>query len=119
MSYAKDREAFMSVAGRYGLTRDKCAAIIRHATALETSNLRQCNEEMSDATAHRLELSDRRYEELIRKHLAGTGIRIVESGDPRGYAVALLFPRESQHHAAPYNTWGGEERGYGVPTRYS
>lgn len=32
------------------------------------------------------------------------------SGDPRGYTVKLLFP------TGQYNTWGGAEEGYGVPT---
>jgi hypothetical protein len=39
------------------------------------------------------------------------GFRLLTSGDPRGYVVRVLFP------SGAYNTLGGADQGYGVPTR--
>lgn len=111
MSYESEKLEFYNVAGRNGLDRDRCRDIIRHAQALELSNLRQCNEEMDDDAVFRLELEDAEHKDAVRSALSGTHIKVGWSGDPRGFAVRLLFPDGS------YNTWGGKEHGYGVPTR--
>ena len=110
MSYAKDRAEFLVVAGRAGLTEPQCAAIIRHAKAIEISNLLQCNEPLTEDEMVRLELSDAEHLEQIVKTLYGSGVRISRGGDPRGFAVRLHFPD------ATWNTWGGKEHGFGVPT---
>lgn len=109
MSYAKDRTAFFNIAGRNGLSADQCKAIIDHASALEASNLLQCNEPLTEDEATRLELSDAQHEDAIRALLSGTGVKASRGGDPRGFAVRLHFPDGT------YNTWGGKEHGYGVP----
>ena len=38
------------------------------------------------------------------------GWSLRSSGDPRGYVWKLTFPNGA------YNTWGGKEDGYGVPS---
>lgn len=111
MSYAKDREEFMAVAGRNGLTVERCRALITHAQALELSNERECNEDMDEDTRFRLDLSDKAHQAAIVKALEGTGIKPIWNTDPRGFAVKLLLPDGT------YNSWGGREHGYGVPTR--
>lgn len=43
----------------------------------------------------------------------GVGLKL--GGDPRGFTVKVLFPVGADGRR-PYNTWGGEEDGWGVPT---
>ena len=46
---------------------------------------------------------------VINHFQVGGKIRPRVTGDPRGYCLKLHTPNKR------YNTWGGEEEGYGVP----
>lgn len=54
--------------------------------------------------------ADERLEARIEKRAAALGFKVQFGGDPRGYTVSLVLPDGS------YNSWGGKESGYGVPT---
>jgi hypothetical protein len=54
---------------------------------------------------------DCRTSARLRDRLTALGFSADFSGDPRGYVVKLHLP------SGAYNTWGGKESGYGVPTR--
>ena len=40
--------------------------------------------------------------------------KIKYGGDPRGYTVNILLPVLDGDSCAPFNTWGGEEEGWGI-----
>lgn len=57
----------------------------------------------------RIEREEKRIEARIAEICKPFGIRPDFGGDPRGYTVKLHLAN------GKYNTWGGEESGYGVP----
>lgn len=74
----------------------------------ECSDERYCNvrygaarQTQAEATEAELE---RRMARLAKKH----GLTLKMNGDPRGYALRVMG-------LGVWNTWGGEESGYGVP----
>ena len=85
------------------------------ARTLERINVRECNDDYADTDWGRNKRSrdiaaskrtEARLKDLCRHY--GFGLNL--GGDPRGYAVKLILP------TGRYNTWGGKEEGYGVPT---
>lgn len=69
-----------------------------------------CNRELTPGEVK----ADLKVEEQLRvivKEEIGKGCTVRFMGDPRGYTVRLLgFDDDA------FNTWGGKESGYGVPT---
>lgn len=59
----------------------------------------------------RIERDEKRIEKRITEICAPLGLTPRFGGDPRGYTVSLHLP------SGAYNSWGGAENGYGVPTR--
>jgi hypothetical protein len=59
-------------------------------------------------------MSDETKETKLRERataiIESWGFKALFTGDPRGYTLRILFPD------GKYNTWGGVEDGYGVPT---
>ena len=58
----------------------------------------------------RIEKKLEKVEERINKLATRHGLKVETGGDPRGYTVKIHFPEGN------YNTWGGTESGYGVPS---
>lgn len=77
--------------------------LVTTAQALEALNLRYCNGSIDSA----------QFESMLSqlaiplKQIKGLPAIVIQH-DPRGPAVRLLFADKS------YNTWGGEEHGYGI-----
>ena len=69
----------------------------------------ECNRPMSCAECAASERLDERFEALCAE-LGATG---VINGDPRGHVYHIRFP-DLDTCAAPSNTWGGAERGWGL-----
>lgn len=51
----------------------------------------------------------KKVEQYILRAAAALHLGIHFDGDPRGYTVKVIFPKTKQ-----WNTWGGEETGYGI-----
>lgn len=79
--------------------------IHRANTSLHTINERQCCEEMSEATATRLEKREEKIKERITKLAERLGFGVYFNGDPRGGAVRFILP------SGRSNNWDGESWG--------
>lgn len=113
MSYQKERAEFVAtmaleLATSSDSVTDLVHKICREATIINTHAVNACNRETTQAEDDRAEKAAARLAELCAPH----GIKVKTCGDPRGYVVKLLLPRTER-----YNTWGGKEEGWGVPTR--
>lgn len=86
--------------------------LMRHGATYERLAEVECSVELSEQQAARLERRQQQLEQRMRKLVARLGERfdINFNGDPRGYTVKIKLPTKR------YNTWGGEELGWGVPT---
>ena len=75
----------------------------------------ECNRELTDSETAKMETIESRLafnlQDLNRYITDVDKIKMLLSGDPRGFTVKLLLPRTNK-----FNTWGGAECGYGVPT---
>lgn len=81
--------------------------LIRLATRLQRYATHACNYPLTPRQAATYERTRACLQEIAT--LLQT--RIDTSGDPRGYVVKVHLPDGA------YNTWGGVDVGYGVPTR--
>jgi len=111
MSYQHEREVFIAQMTQEGIPLDVCLRVLRNANTIQRLAARECSVEMSEAESKREELRAAACEARIAKMLAPYGVTVDTSGDPRGFCVKLMLP------SGKYNTWGGAESGYGVPTR--
>lgn len=68
-----------------------------------------CNRELTRAESARDAQLDGEFKALC----AEIGAKAHISGDPRGHVYHVILPGDN----APYNTWGGAERGWGVTER--
>jgi hypothetical protein len=66
-----------------------------------------CNRELTDGEKRQ----DDRCQLRIEAACTPWGIKPTFNGDPRGNVVKLLLP------SGRWNSWGGKEDGYCVPTR--
>jgi hypothetical protein len=57
-----------------------------------------------------VEKREKDTERRISEIASALGLPVTFSGDPRGYTVRFMLPSKR------FNSWGGEESGYGVPT---
>lgn len=86
--------------------RRAATLLMRHAKTHHRIQGDRCNIEFTPAMERREELLERRIKELAES----IGLHADCDGDPRGYTVKVHFPG-GKH----WNTWGGQETGYGVP----
>lgn len=92
----------------------ECADKLRRlAIALQRHNERECSESWytSANPAEERTLADIAADRLAKRLQAMKleyGLKLSTSGDPRGYALRVMG-------LGVWNTWGGEEGGYGVP----
>lgn len=114
MSHAtkKDREEFVAV-----LTRElsaepphQCANLARDLMRLGSTHSCLCVQWCNGPWDKSDEVKLDRVRERIVKLVEPYGIKANCHGDPRGFTVKLLLP------SGRYNTWGGKEDGWGVPT---
>lgn len=80
--------------------------IIKHAKYHHSIQEHHCNGTVTPA----LETKEKTYEKRISEYAEKLGIKAVFDGDPRGYTVKL----HAKDGKGPYNTFGGQEAGYGV-----
>ncbi len=81
--------------------------ILRSAATHGRYAVEECNRELS---ASEVSLHNASCERLAR-YANRLGVTLTLGGDPRGYTVKLMTPKSGK-----YNTWGGAEDGWGVPT---
>lgn len=105
MSYQSERDAFIAQFVKEGGSLADARAILRDAATLQRLAVTACNRELTPSEEKRFGHAAGRVEHVAMNFKADIG------GDPRGYVVKLHFP------SGAYNTWGGKESGYGVPTR--
>lgn len=88
---------------------DDCQRLMKLARALEREAANLCNipdyQQRYDRNHHRL---CGKVREVIDG--LGSSFNFKTSGDPRGYGLKLMLP------SGRYNTFGGPEEGYGVPS---
>ena len=127
MSYQKDRDEFVAViVAEVGgptvrresdsngtnerIGRDAVALarlILRNAATIQRIATAACNREMT----HHMERQEAACRHRIINACKPWGIMPRFSGDPRGACVKLILP------SGRYNSWGGAEKGFCVPTR--
>ena len=125
MSYQKDRDEFVAQivievanapksphdatngAWRTATGTDLARLILRNAATLDRLAVKQCNDPWTDCDERQVEQARARIDEACKPW----GIVAAYSRDPRGAVVKLLLP------SGRYNSWGGAEEGFCVPTR--
>jgi hypothetical protein len=96
---------FLRLCKNYGIEKHTAITLSRMAAKHHAMQEKKCNENYSDADERAEEILEGQIEALIPGN-----IRVLFTGDPRGYTVKLLLP------GGEYNTWGGKECGWGVST---
>ena len=108
MSYQRERDQFIGVLAEEGVPVHVSRLVLRDATTIARLAELRCMVELTD----KQERQNRNAEARIAERVALYGIKVITDGDPRGCTTKLLLPSNR------YNTWGGKESGWGVPTRY-
>jgi len=103
---ARDRETFFATMGELGMCDAHIRALLRWSATHNRLQVEECNRELTAKEQRK----EKRAEEVIATICRNYQIRPVFGGDPRGHTVKLLLPN------GKYNTWGGAECGWGVPT---
>ncbi len=89
--------------------------LMRLARASQRWNERLCSVQMTPEEEARGEAREERRIAKAKRIVEAYGFVLVECGDPRGYALRVIFaPLDLKN--SPYNTWGGAESGWGVPS---
>ena len=83
------------------------AELIRLAGALQRINEADCNDGGNPKRASREKALQNKVLGIVE---TGWAFDVKFNGDPRGYAVKILLP------SGRYNTMGGREEGWGVPS---
>jgi hypothetical protein len=131
MATTKEREKFVSALAQalpdkpYHVVAHSARLLMRHAHTHQRLSEESCNghpaqgsptmdarvigklQEKWDA---RIERQETQIERRITEICAELGIKPDFQGDPRGYTVKVHLP------TGVYNTWGGQESGFGVPS---
>lgn len=126
MSYQKDRDEFIGVivdecnrarsciredhwekSGIASSAVDLARLILRNAATVQRLAIVHCNRKMIVGEQKQWEAAKNR----IKVACEPWGIKAKCNGDPRGECVKLILP------SGRYNSWGGAEDGYCVPTR--
>ena len=84
----------------------RAVAFRKLARTLQRFAVKTCNEGLTARETERQ--SSARDAACALAHLIGGNA--LTSGDPRGYVLELDLP------TGRFNTWGGQEKGWGVPT---
>lgn len=92
--------------------REVARLLMRHGATYGRLAEVECSVELSERETARLERRQAQLERRMRELVSelGDGFSVDFSGDPRGYTVKVTLPTKA------YNTWGGAESGWGVPT---
>ena len=93
----------------FGVNTDVDAAakkLITLATRAQRYNVLRCKVELTP----RQESNAASLDDQVEAIGASLHTTIRTNGDPRGYAFKILLPNGA------YNTWGGKEHGWGIPT---
>jgi hypothetical protein len=102
----EERARFVEACKRNGVDPYMARTLMRYAATAQRYATLECNRGLT--TAERERCNANRLRIAAWQVLAGMSVDI--DGDPRGYVVKVHFPDGS------YNTWGGRESGYGVPS---
>ena len=101
-----------------------CNSLLRHAKTHGALAVEECNGpgdyinqipypragELINEWQNRLEVRQERTDKRISELCLAFGVKVELGGDPRGATVKLHLP------SGKYNTMGGSESGYGVPS---
>lgn len=128
MTYAKDKQEFtMAISAeceasgvRPAALREALPNLFRLANKHQALMVEWCNGDRlkSFASWDDWEAWRERETEKCREQITaicaglGAGITVKFGGDPRGFTVKCHFPK-----TRAYNSWGGVEEGFGIPTR--
>jgi hypothetical protein len=121
MSYQKDRDEFIGVIveeiakrkggqlhqGGVGIAVALARLILRNAATIQRIAVDQCNDPSTPTQDKAKSAARRRISEACKPW----GIKPNFQGDPRGAVVKLILP------SGRWNSFGGQEDGYCVPTR--
>jgi hypothetical protein len=122
MSYQKDRDEFVGVIVEEVATNNRGAIpqwarnqnavdlarlILRNAATVQRLAIEHCNRQLRPGEEKQWEAAKARIVDACKPW----GIRAKVNGDPRGCCVKLILP------SGRWNSWGGKEDGYCVPTR--
>lgn len=126
MSYQKDRDEFVAVIveefgtealqkrGRAMPLEDRkttavefARLVLSNASTIQRIATNECNRELTDGERRQDAAAQQRIIEACRPW----GIGPTFNGDPRGVCVKLILP------SGRYNSFGGAEDGFCVPTR--
>ena len=100
------RAQFISTMLDEGMPMGIARLILRDASTVQRLDITGCNRELTKREEKRMREACAR----IERRAADFGMK-VRWGDPRGYSVGLILK------SGKYNSMGGSEAGYGVPTR--
>lgn len=84
--------------------------LVHLAKAIQRRAEIACNEPLSDRQAALAERNDARAYHRAQQIADRYGAKVLEQTDVRGFAIKLLLK------SGRYNSWGGAECGWGVPT---
>jgi hypothetical protein len=113
MGKAKEREDFLVMLmancpkGTYGEVLFKGRELLRLAKRYHRLQEQRGNVGLTDKENRQEERIEKKISDLC--HDLNPAIQIILGGDYRGYTTKLLLP------GGQYNTWGGNEDGWGVP----
>lgn len=107
-SYQEERERFVGVWARNGGRYTPARLVLKYAKTIDREATAECNgEAITPLRQARLNQALRAIESACKE----SGFSVRFGGDPRGYTTKIAFPDGS------FNTWGGRDEGWGVPTR--
>lgn len=105
--YVDEKREFVQQMVKEGVSVEDADKILADANHVQRWAYVECCRELRADERELDEKAQARIRSVVRKY----GIEARFSGDPRGCCVKLVLK------SGAYNTWGGREAGYGVPTR--
>jgi hypothetical protein len=113
MSTKTARQEYIEALLADGVSLETAEAISKLAKEYQRLAEVGCSYDVGTEGREKIAFRQRVLEEQLRGHIGGsiTGMRF--GGDPRGFTVKLFLK------SGKYNSWGGVEEGYGVPTPYA
>lgn len=107
MGYQEERDLFMMVMAEEKVDYYDVKLLLRDAQRIQTHAVVMCNTTPTKAQDRRAEKAGERIVALMKKY----EIKVDLGGDSRGACVKLGLKSKR------YNTWGGGQSGWAVPTR--
>lgn len=108
MKLTEERQKYLNVMEKNGATRLQAIRLFRLACRHERWAVAECNRELTEKERSLWQKVKRDIIYLVKDINGAMTVNLY--GDPRGYTTKLHLP------SGEYNTWGGKEEGYGVPT---